>query len=168
MTHKHLLKKNKKFYLNNNGNHLRDFTSVKDVIKICSKIINKNKLEIYSEIEFKIVKENDIISYCKCTNEEYDNCEFFVRGGINECLNYETVEIEAAKIESIIPNNNQTFDRELVKNLFPTSVLYSYCQALRYDSALKSSHVESVHSPDLKIRSINTHFSPGFAQGIGF
>jgi hypothetical protein len=82
-----------------------------------SKIINKNKLEIYSEIEFKIVKENDIISYCKCTNEEYDNCEFFVRSGINECLNYETVEIEAAKIESIIPNNNQTFDRELVKNL---------------------------------------------------
>jgi hypothetical protein len=82
-----------------------------------NKIINKNKLEIYSEIEFKIVKENDIISYCKCTNEEYDNCEFFVRSGINECLNYETVEIEAAKIESIIPNNNQTFDRELVKNL---------------------------------------------------
>ena len=41
----------------------------------------------------------------------------FVRSGINECLNYETVEIEAAKIESIIPNNNQTFDRELVKNL---------------------------------------------------
>jgi hypothetical protein len=63
------------------------------------------------------VKENDITSYCKCTNEEYDNCEFFVRSGINECLNYETVEIEAAKIESIIPNNNQTFDRELVKNL---------------------------------------------------
>ena len=43
-----------------------------------NKIINKNKLEIYSEIEFKIVKENDIISYCKCTNEEYDNCEFLL------------------------------------------------------------------------------------------
>ena len=81
------------------------------------KLMKKSQLSIDTEIEFKIVKENDIISYCKCTNEEYDNCEFFVRSGINECLNYETVEIEAAKIESIIPSNNQTFDRELVKNL---------------------------------------------------
>jgi UDP-glucuronate 4-epimerase len=29
------------FYLNNNGNHLRDFTSIKDVIKICKKVMYK-------------------------------------------------------------------------------------------------------------------------------
>ena len=34
------------FYLNNNGNHLRDFTSIKDVIKILEKIIKKNLQEI--------------------------------------------------------------------------------------------------------------------------
>ena len=42
---------NKKiFYLNNNGNHLRDFTSIKDVIKILNKIVNKKfrKNEIYN------------------------------------------------------------------------------------------------------------------------
>ncbi len=33
--------KKKIFYLNNNGNHLRDFTSIKDVLKICDKIIKK-------------------------------------------------------------------------------------------------------------------------------
>ena len=33
--------KNKTFYLNNHGNHLRDFTSIKDVIKICTKIFYK-------------------------------------------------------------------------------------------------------------------------------
>ena len=40
---KMLIENNKKkiFHLNNNGNHLRDFTSIKDVVKICSKIINK-------------------------------------------------------------------------------------------------------------------------------
>ena len=58
--------------------------------------------------------------------------------------------------------------KELAKNLYPASVLESCGQALQYDSALKLSHVKSIQSPDLKIRSINTHFSPGFAQGIGF
>jgi hypothetical protein len=57
--------------------------------------------------------------------------------------------------------------KELVKNLYPASVLESCGHAL-HDSALKSSHFKSIHSPDLNIRSINTHFSPGFAQGIGF
>ncbi len=33
--------KKKIFHLNNNGNHLRDFTSIKDVIKICDRIIKK-------------------------------------------------------------------------------------------------------------------------------
>ena len=44
---KTLIGKDKKkiFNLNNNGNHLRDFTSIKDVVKICDKIINKKLLK---------------------------------------------------------------------------------------------------------------------------
>ncbi len=33
---------NKTFYLNNYGNHLRDFTYIEDVVKIVTKIMNKN------------------------------------------------------------------------------------------------------------------------------
>ena len=40
------------FSLNNNGNHLRDFTSIKDVIKICKKVMNKK------------YKENKIYNVC--------------------------------------------------------------------------------------------------------
>jgi hypothetical protein len=81
------------------------------------KIIYKDRLEIGDKVEFRIVKENGHISHCKCTNEQYDNCEFFVRSGINECINFENVEVEVAKIESITPKKNQTFKREVVKNL---------------------------------------------------
>ena len=49
---KTLIEDNKKkiFNLNNNGNHLRDFTSIKDVVIITDKIIKKKfyKNEIYN------------------------------------------------------------------------------------------------------------------------
>ncbi len=44
--------KKKIFKLNNNGNHLRDFTSIKDVIKILSKIVKKK------------FKKNEIFNVC--------------------------------------------------------------------------------------------------------
>ena len=44
--------KKKLFYLNNNGNHLRDFTSINDVVKILIKII------------FKKAKKNNIYNIC--------------------------------------------------------------------------------------------------------
>jgi hypothetical protein len=81
------------------------------------KMMYKNQLYINAEIEFKITKENDHISHCKCSEEQYDNCEFFVKSGINDCLNYENVEIEVAKIISLPPKPNETFDRETVKKL---------------------------------------------------
>ena len=34
--------KNKYFYLNNYGNHLRDFTYIGDVVKLIGKLLNKN------------------------------------------------------------------------------------------------------------------------------
>jgi len=82
-----------------------------------NKIMYKTQLEVDTEIEFRIVKENDHISHCTCTSEQYDTCEFFVRSGINECINFDNIEVEVAKIESIAPKINQTFDREVVKNL---------------------------------------------------
>lgn len=82
-----------------------------------SKIMYKNQFCVDAEIEFKIVKENDHISHCTCTSDQYDKCEFFVSSGINECLNYENVEIEVAKIITIKPIQNETFDREVVKKL---------------------------------------------------
>lgn len=82
-----------------------------------SKIMHKKVFEIDTEIEFVIVKENDYISHCKCTNEEFNNCEFFVRSGINECVNFENIEIEVARFIQIFPKSNQTFDRKVVKEL---------------------------------------------------
>lgn len=84
------------------------------------KIMKKDQLQIDAEVVFDIKKENDIISHCKCSGEEYDNCEFFVRSGINDCLNYENVEVEVAKIIIINQkplNDNEMFDRETVKKL---------------------------------------------------
>ena len=81
------------------------------------KIMYKGKLYINAEVEFNTVKENQFISHCTCSREQYDNCEFFVRSGINECLNHESVEIEVAKIISIEPKPNETFDRDLVKKI---------------------------------------------------
>lgn len=82
-----------------------------------NKIIYKNQLYINGEVEFNIVKENGHISYCKCSQEQYDNCEFFVKSGINECLNYDSIEIDVAIIINIEPKSNETFDRQTVKNL---------------------------------------------------
>lgn len=81
------------------------------------KIMYKSQLYINAEVTFKVVKENDHISYCKCSQEQYDNCEFFVKGGINECMNYENVEVDVAKIISLLPKPNETFDRETVKKI---------------------------------------------------
>ena len=82
-----------------------------------NKIMYKNQLYINGEVEFNIIKENNHISYCTCSNEQYNNCEYFVKSGINECMNYENIEIEVAKIISLAPKPNEMFDRESVKNL---------------------------------------------------
>ena len=53
------INKNKKFYLNNYGNHSRDFTYIDDAISIISKLIKKKKLkknEIYNICNSKSVK----------------------------------------------------------------------------------------------------------------
>jgi hypothetical protein len=85
-----------------------------------NKIMYKNQLYIGANVIFELSTENGHKSLCYCSEEEYDNCEFFVKSGINDCLNYENIEVEVAKISSIVPNTNpinETFDRETVKNL---------------------------------------------------
>jgi len=81
------------------------------------KIMYKNKLYINAEVEFNIVKENQFISHCTCSQEQYDNCEFFVKSGINECLNHESVEIEVAKISQLNEKPNEIFGRDMVKQM---------------------------------------------------
>jgi hypothetical protein len=85
-----------------------------------NKIMYKNELYIDAQVSFEIKKENDHISHCECTHEQYHNCEFFVKSGINECMNFENIEVEVAKIITIAPKplpDNEVFDRETVKNL---------------------------------------------------
>ncbi len=82
-----------------------------------NKIMYKNKLYINAEVDFDIVKENDFISHCTCSQEQYDNCEFFVKSGINECLNHESIEVEVAKISQLKQKSNETFDRDMVKQM---------------------------------------------------
>ena len=69
--------KKKIFYLNNNGNHLRDFTSIKDVIKICDKIIKKKflKNEIYNICSNNPQLIKRVFTYIKkeCGNIKYKN-----------------------------------------------------------------------------------------------
>jgi hypothetical protein len=62
-----------------------------------NKIMYKNQLYINGEVEFNIIKENNHISYCTCSDKQYNDCEYFVKSGINECMNYENIEVEVAK-----------------------------------------------------------------------
>ena len=85
-----------------------------------NKIMYKNQLFVGASVIFELSTENDHKSLCHCSIDDYDKCEFFVKSGINDCLNYENIEVEVAKISSILPNTNpinETFDRETVKNL---------------------------------------------------
>jgi len=58
-------KKNKTFYLNNSGNHWRDFTYIEDVIKILTKLMNKNFTdnEIYNVCSNKPILIKNLVSY---------------------------------------------------------------------------------------------------------
>ena len=60
----------KKFYLNNYGNHKRDFTYVKDAVKILLKLINYKIVnnEIFNICSNKPIKILDIIKYFKKKN----------------------------------------------------------------------------------------------------
>ena len=61
---------NKKFYLNNYGNHKRDFTYVKDAVKIVLKLVNYKIVnnEIFNICSNKPIKISDIIKYFKKKN----------------------------------------------------------------------------------------------------
>ena len=61
---------NKKFYLNNYGNHKRDFTYVKDAVKIVLKLVNYKIVnnEIFNICSNKPIKILDIIKYFKKKN----------------------------------------------------------------------------------------------------
>ena len=62
---------NKKFYLNNYGNHKRDFTYIKDAVKIVLKLVNYKIVnnEIFNICSNKPIKILDIIKYFKKKNK---------------------------------------------------------------------------------------------------
>jgi UDP-glucuronate 4-epimerase len=51
------------FYLNNNGNHLRDFTSINDVVEIIKKIIDKKKIksDVYNVCSSNPISINQVL-----------------------------------------------------------------------------------------------------------
>ena len=59
--------KNKYFYLNNYGNHLRDFTYIGDVVKLIGKLLNKNftRHEILNICSNNPININDIVNEFK-------------------------------------------------------------------------------------------------------
>ena len=85
-------KKNKTFYLNNSGNHWRDFTYIDDVTKILTKLINKKfkKNEVYNICSNRPILIKNLISYLnektgfnKIKNINVNNIEVFKTHGKN-------------------------------------------------------------------------------------
>ena len=85
-------KKNKTLYLNNSGNHWRDFTYIDDVTKILSKLIRKKfkENEIYNICSNRPILIKNLISYLnektgfnKIKNVDLNNLEVFKTHGKN-------------------------------------------------------------------------------------
>ena len=85
-------KKNKTLYLNNSGNHWRDFTYIDDVTKILSKLIQKKfkENEIYNICSNRPILIKNLISYLnektgfnKIKNVDLNNLEVFKTHGKN-------------------------------------------------------------------------------------
>ncbi len=86
-------KKNKKFYLNNNGEHWRDFTYILDVIKICERLMRKNfkKNEIFNICSGKPIHIKKVVEYLskninfyKIINIKGNNIEVIKTHGKNQ------------------------------------------------------------------------------------
>ena len=61
----HCYEKNKTFYLNNNGNHSRDFTYIDDTVLIMEKLMikpMKSKYEIFNISNTKMIRLNILIN----------------------------------------------------------------------------------------------------------
>ena len=85
-------RKNKTLYLNNSGNHWRDFTYIDDVTKILSKLIRKKfkENEIYNICSNRPILIKNLISYLnektgfnKIKNVDLNNLEVFKTHGKN-------------------------------------------------------------------------------------
>ena len=85
-------KKNKTLYLNNSGNHWRDFTYIDDVTKILSKLIQKKfkENEVYNICSNRPILIKNLVSYLnektgfnKIKNVDLNNLEVFKTHGKN-------------------------------------------------------------------------------------
>ena len=103
--------KNKTFYLNNFGEHKRDFTHVDDVIKIINKLLNKNLKNDYDifnicsskpvslKLIIQIFKKNKILPKLKLRG--------FQQGDIKDAYGSNN------KINNIIKINYKNFEKSI-------------------------------------------------------
>jgi hypothetical protein len=101
-------------------NHKDDSTISSVPLSTFNHIMYKNELYDGANIEFNIIKDKKTISNCYCTEDKYDSCEHFIKAGINDCINFELIDIQCADIFKIEPKpdpTNQKFDRKLVQEL---------------------------------------------------
>ena len=86
-------KKNKTFFVNNSGNHWRDFTYIDDVVEILEKLINKKfkKFEIYNICSNRPIHIKELLKYLikktnfeKIKNKKHNKIEAFKTHGQNK------------------------------------------------------------------------------------
>tara|TARA_Y100001970_G_C14124985_1_gene798433 strand:+ start:420 stop:1385 length:966 start_codon:yes stop_codon:yes gene_type:complete len=121
------IKKNKKFYLNNDGNHKRDFTYIKDVVEICLKLINhkqKKKHEIFNicssrSININNLKKIFIKNYplAKIINIPANKADVKDTFGSNKKITKELNHKNFMKLEVGIKNSISWFEKNKIEKL---------------------------------------------------
>ena len=106
-------KNNKTFYVNNFGDHKRDFTHIDDVLKIMNKLLNinlKNKYDIFNICSSKPVSLKKILDIFK-KNNILPKLKYrqFQQGDIKNAFG------DNKKIKKIININFKNFEESLKK-----------------------------------------------------
>ncbi len=115
----------KKFFLNNNGNHIRDFTYIKDVISIIIQLSRKKITEhnIYNICSNKPIHLKKIISYFNKNNikpkiilKGLQISDILKTHGDNRLILREISNIKFTKTETAVENTINWYKKN--KNLF--------------------------------------------------
>jgi UDP-glucuronate 4-epimerase len=115
----------KNFFLNNNGNHIRDFTYIKDVISIILQLSRKKitKHKVYNICSNKPIHLKKIIKYFNKNNikpkiilKELQASDILKTHGDNRLVLRETANIKFTKTETAVENTINWYKKN--KNLF--------------------------------------------------
>ena len=117
--------KKKKFFLNNRGEHYRDFTYIKDVVSIISKLSKKNitNHEVFNICSNNPLHLNKIINFYKKNNirpkiilRGLQESDIIKTHGDNRLIGKKVKEIKFTKIELALKNTLQWYKEN--KSLF--------------------------------------------------